>query len=95
MQQLRIIMRNKSILCLSDPKNYICIMNTLTIHPANSDQETAICIFLDALHVEYKSVDNIDETFYLMSSPDMVKQIDKALEQEAHNEGVRITPDDV
>jgi hypothetical protein len=70
-------------------------MNTLTIHPTNSDQETAIRIFLDALHVEYKSADNIDETSYLMSSPAMVEQLDKALEQEACNEGVKITLDDV
>ncbi len=70
-------------------------MNTLTIHPTNSDQETAIRIFLDALHVEYKSADNIDETSYLMSSPAMAEQLDKALEQEACNEGVKITLDDV
>ena len=70
-------------------------MNTLTIHPTNSDQETAIRIFLDALHVEYKSADNIDETSYLMSSPAMVEQLDKALEQEVCNEGVKITLDDV
>ncbi|MEJ7827131.1 MAG: DUF2683 family protein [Segetibacter sp.] len=70
-------------------------MNTLTIHPTNSDQETAIRIFLDALHVEYKSADNIDETSYLMSSPAMVEQLDKALEQEACNEGLKITLDDV
>ncbi len=68
-------------------------MNTLTIHPTNSDQETAIRIFLDALHVEYNCGDNSDETSYLMSSPAMVEQIDKALEQEARNEGVKITLD--
>lgn len=87
-----------SILCRTsffDQKNYLCTMNTLTIHPTNSDQETAIRIFLDALHVEYKSADNIDETSYLMSSPAMVEQLDKALEQEACNEGVKITLDDV
>ncbi len=70
-------------------------MNTMTIHPTNADQETAIRIFLDALHVEYKTGDNIDETSYLMSSPAMVEQIDKALKQEANNEGVKITFDDV
>lgn len=46
-------------------------MTTLTIHPANSDQETAIRIFLDALHVEYKTGGDADDTVYLMSSPAM------------------------
>ena len=36
-------------------------MSTLTIHPADMDQETAIRLFLDALHVSYKAtVKDID-----------------------------------
>ncbi|MEJ7676929.1 MAG: DUF2683 family protein [Segetibacter sp.] len=70
-------------------------MMTLTIHPANSDQETAIRIFLDALHVEYKTQEEADETTYLMSSPAMVEQINSAIEQEQRGEGTKINIDDV
>jgi len=31
-------------------------MTTLTIHPVSAEQETAIRIFLDALHVDYKAI---------------------------------------
>jgi hypothetical protein len=47
-------------------------MSTLTIHPADTDQETAIRLFLDALHVSYKSTEkDIDETEYLSATTAM------------------------
>ncbi len=70
-------------------------MTTLTIHPVNSDQETAIRIFLDALHVEYKTLEETDETAYLISSPEMVKQINSAIEQEKRGEGTKVNLDDI
>jgi hypothetical protein len=57
-------------------------MSTLTIHPANTDQETAIMLFLDALHVSYKAGEkDRDETEYLSASPAMKAHLDKAAEQ--------------
>lgn len=70
-------------------------MAILTVHPVNSDQETAIRLFLDALHVEYKSEDETDETAYLMSSPAMIEQINTAIEQESRGEGTKVTLDDI
>lgn len=43
-------------------------MSTLTIYPISEDQETAIRIFLDALHVNYKVTEAVDDTEYLLSS---------------------------
>lgn len=70
-------------------------MATLTVHPANSNQETVIRLFLDALHVEYKWGEEIDETAYLMSSPAMAKQINTAITQEERGEGKKVTLDDI
>ncbi len=70
-------------------------MIPLTVLPANSDQDTAIRLFLDALHVEYKTGEEMDETAYLMSSPAMVQHIDKALNQEEKGEGKSVRLDDI
>ena len=71
-------------------------MSTLTIHPVNMDQETAIRLFLDALHVDYKASEkDIEETEYLSASPAMKAHLDKAAEQEQKNEGVKISLDDI
>ena len=70
-------------------------MTTLTIHPANSDQDTAIRVFLDALHVDYKTGEEVDETAYLKSSPAMVAQMDKAMNEEQLGEGTKISLDEI
>ena len=71
-------------------------MSTLTIHPADMNQETVIRLFLDALHVSYKSSEkDQDETEYLTSSPAMKAHLDKAAEQEKNKEGVKISLDDI
>ncbi len=71
-------------------------MSTLTIHPANMDQETAIRLFLDALHVSYNTSEKAtDETEYLSASPAMKAHLDKAAEQEKNGEGVSISLDDI
>jgi len=71
------------------------IIAPLTVLPANSDQDTAIRLFLDALHVEYKTGDEIDETAYLMSSPAMVQHLNNALRQEENGEGKSVTLDEI
>ena len=71
-------------------------MSTLTVHPANTDQETAIMLFLDALHVKYKAGEkDVDETEYLSASPAMKAHLDKAAEQEKNGEGTKISLDDI
>lgn len=71
-------------------------MSTLTIHPANMDQETAIRLFLDALHVSYKTNEKeVDETEYLSASPAMKEHLDKAAQQDKNGEGTKISLDDI
>ena len=70
-------------------------MSTLTIHPANSDQDTAIRVFLDALHVDYKTGDEIDDTEYLNSSPAMVEKLNNAITEEKRGEGTKISLDEI
>lgn len=72
-------------------------MSTLTIHPADQNQETAIRLFLDALHVDYKTNEekNIDDTTYFMASSAMQDHLNKAAEQEKNGEGVKINLDDI
>ena len=70
-------------------------MTTLTIYPANSDQDTAIRIFLDSLHVDYKTGEEMDETAYLKSSPAMVEQMDKAINEEQLGKGTKISLDEI
>ena len=70
-------------------------MTTLTIHPANSDQDTAIRVFLDALHVDYKTGEEMDETDYLKSSPAMVEQMNKAMNEEERGGGTKISLDEI
>ena len=70
-------------------------MSTLTIHPANSDQDTAIRVFLDALHVDYKTGDEIDDTDYLNASPAMVEKLNNAITEEKRGEGSKISLDEI
>jgi len=70
-------------------------MTTLTIHPVSEDQETAIRIFLDALHVEYKTTDETDETEYLLSSPANEAHLQKSIEQGQRGEVTKLNLDDI
>jgi hypothetical protein len=75
---------------------YFCFMSILNVHPTDSNQETAIRLFLDALHVEYKTSEkDMDETAYLSASPAMKEHLDKAAGQEKNGEGVKIALDDI
>lgn len=69
-------------------------MATITIHPATSDQETAIRIFLDALHVEYKS-EEIDDTEYLLSSSANADHLKKSVAQSKNGETTKLNLDDI
>lgn len=70
-------------------------MTTLTIHPANLDQDTAIRVFLDALHVDYKTGDEMNETDYLNSSPSMVDKLNNAISEEQNGKGTTISLDEI
>ena len=70
-------------------------MTTLTIHPANSEQDTAIRVFLDSLHVDYKTGEEMDETNYLNSSPAMVEHLNKAMNEEQRGKGTNLTLDEI
>ncbi|MCD6012481.1 MAG: hypothetical protein K0Q79_2343 [Flavipsychrobacter sp.] len=71
-------------------------MNILNVHPADSNQETAIRLFLDALHVDYKTSEkDMDETAYLSASPAMKERLDRAKEEEENGGGVKISLDDI
>ena len=66
------------------------------MHPDNMDQETAIRLFLDALHVSYNASEKaVDETDYLSSSNAMKDHLDKAARQEENGEGKKISLDDI
>ena len=71
-------------------------MSTLTIHPVDTDQETAIKLFLDALHVTYTSSSaDVDDTAYLSASSAMIDRLNKAAQQEKNNQGVTVSIDDI
>jgi len=74
---------------------FLKVMTTLIIHPANSDQDTAIRVFLDALHVEYKTGGEMAETEYLNSSPALVEQLNTAMDEEKRGEGKKISLDEI
>lgn len=70
-------------------------MTTLTVHPISEDQETAIRIFLDALHVDYKTTEASDDTDYLLSSPANAAHLQKSIEQAQNGEVVKLSLDDI
>ncbi|MES2275372.1 MAG: DUF2683 family protein [Bacteroidota bacterium] len=70
-------------------------MTTLTIHPVTDDQETAIRMFLDALHVDYNASDEIDDTAYLLSSPENAAHLQKSIEQGKNGEVTKLNLDDI
>jgi hypothetical protein len=70
-------------------------MTTLTIHPTSDEQETAIRIFLDALHVDYKAAEETDDTTYLLSSPANAEHLQKSIEQGKNGEVTKLGLDDI
>jgi hypothetical protein len=70
-------------------------MTTLTISPVDQDQETAIRIFLDALHVDYKASEETDETTYLLASPANAEHLQKSMEQAKNGEVTSLSLDDI
>ncbi len=70
-------------------------MTTLTVHPISEDQETAIRIFLDALHVNYKATEASDDTEYLLSSPANAAHLQKSIGQAQNGEVVKLDLDDI
>ncbi len=71
-------------------------MSTLVVHPVDTNQETAIRLFLDALHVDYNTSEKAtDDTEYLSLSPAMTERLNKAAQQEKNGEGKSISLDDI
>ncbi|GAA3958607.1 DUF2683 family protein [Mucilaginibacter dorajii] len=70
-------------------------MTTLTIHPVSEDQETAIRIFLDALHVNYDASEETDDTAYLLSSPANAEHLQKSMQQGQNGEITKLGLDDI
>jgi hypothetical protein len=70
-------------------------MTTLTIHPVDADQETAIRIFLDALHVDYKTSEIVDDTAYLLSSDANAQHLQQSIEQEQQGKVTPLNLDDI
>lgn len=70
-------------------------MTTLTVHPISEEQETAIRIFLDALHVEYKAIEVMDDTTYLLSSSANAAHLEKSIEQAQNGEVIKLDLDDI
>ena len=70
-------------------------MTTLTIHPSDADQETVIRIFLDALHVDYKTNEIADDTNYLLSSEANAQHLQKSIEQEQQGKVTKLNLDDI
>ena len=70
-------------------------MTTLTIPQFDADQGTAIRIFLDALHVEYRTSDDLDEIEYLLSSPANAAHLRKSMEQAKNGDVKALSFDDI
>ena len=70
-------------------------MTTLTVHPLSTDQETVIRLFLDALHVEYKTSEETDDTTYLLSSIANAEHLKKSFEQDKNGETTMLHLDDI
>lgn len=70
-------------------------MTTLTVHPVSTDQETAIRMFLDALHVDYKASEEVDDTTYLLSSKANAEHLANSIEQGKKGEVTPINLDDI
>ena len=70
-------------------------MTTLTVHPTNEDQETAIRIFLDALHVDYKASEASDDTAYLLSSPVNAQHLERSIAQGNNRQVTPVELDDI
>jgi len=54
-------------------------MKALRINPVNKDQEKAIKLFLDALHVSYEPIEQVDATTHLTSSPAMIEKLNESI----------------
>jgi hypothetical protein len=70
-------------------------MTTLTTNPLSSDQETAVRMFLDALHIEYKTNEDTDDTTYLLSSTANAEHLKKSIEQGQKGEVTELHLDDI
>ncbi|RYE18619.1 MAG: hypothetical protein EOP42_30410 [Sphingobacteriaceae bacterium] len=68
---------------------------TMIINPQSEEQETAIRIFLDALHVDYRTAEERDDTAYLLSSPANAAHLQKSIKQAQNGEVFKVNLDDI
>ncbi|MDB5089841.1 MAG: hypothetical protein JWR09_3835, partial [Mucilaginibacter sp.] len=52
-------------------------------------------MFLDALHIEYKTNEDTDDTTYLLSSTANAKHLKKSIEQGQKGEVMELYPDEI
>lgn len=67
----------------------------MIINPQSEEQETAIRVFLDALHVDYKTTEASDDTEYLLSSPANAAHLEKSIGQAQNGEVIKLGLDDI
>lgn len=63
-------------------------MSTLVVHLENEAQEKAVKAVLEALQVTFEQ--EVDETEYIMSSPNMVARIEQSEVDFENSKGVKV-----
>jgi len=71
------------------------IMTTLTIHSISDEQDTAIRVFLDTLHVDYMVSKEFDDATSFLSSSANAEHLQKSIEQEKTGEVTKLGLDDI
>ncbi|HAL82622.1 MAG TPA: hypothetical protein DCO83_10610 [Mucilaginibacter sp.] len=64
-------------------------MSTLTIHPKDEAQETALKTIFDAFNIKYEK--EMDETEHLMSSEANRKALDESIQQLEDGKGIKVS----
>ena len=63
-------------------------MSTIVVHTETEEQEKAVKAALESLHVSFE--EELDETEYINSSPEMVARINDAEKDIATGKGVKV-----
>jgi hypothetical protein len=76
-------------------RNFV-MMRTITIHPVDMGEETAIRLFLEALRISYSvGGKDADENEYLLASLSMKQRLDKMPLHEKNGKDIKIPLDDI
>ncbi|MFA6245990.1 MAG: DUF2683 family protein [Mucilaginibacter sp.] len=63
-------------------------MSTIVVHTETEEQEKAVKAALESLHVSFE--EEIDETEYINSSPEMIAKLKQAEKDIADGKGVKV-----